>query len=173
MIRIDSLETPIGLLWLAAAGDELVEVTFDAAPAGVPQADPLGATSRLRAYFDGDLDAIERLPARAAAGSPFQRRVWEELRRIPRGTTRSYGEVAARIGRPGAGRAVGMANHRNPLGVVVPCHRVVGADGSLTGYAGGLQRKRWLLIHEGALAAATPQLLPFPPLRPPAPPPRP
>jgi methylated-DNA-[protein]-cysteine S-methyltransferase len=154
MTCVDSLETPIGLLWLATEGDALARVTFGVAPEGIPAPDPLGCTSRLRAYFAGDLDAIEGLPARAAAGTPFQRKVWEELRRIPRGTTRSYGEVAARIGKPGAGRAVGMANHHNPISVVVPCHRVVGADGSLAGYAGGLERKRWLLAHEGVELAA-------------------
>jgi len=102
----------------------------------------------LEAYLDGDLHAIERIPVRAD-GTPFQRQVWAALRVIPAGITVSYGTLAARIGRPSATRAVGMANNANPIGVVVPCHRVIGADGSLTGYGGGLARKRWLLEHEG------------------------
>jgi methylated-DNA-[protein]-cysteine S-methyltransferase len=90
------------------------------------------------------------------SGSPFQRRVWDELRTIPRGTTVTYAELAARIGMPRAARAVGAAVARNPISIVVPCHRVVGADGSLTGYAGGVERKRALLALEGALAAGLP-----------------
>jgi methylated-DNA-[protein]-cysteine S-methyltransferase len=86
-------------------------------------------------------------------GTPFQRRVWAELRRIPAGTTVTYAELAHRVGRPGAARAVGAAVARNPVSIVVPCHRVVGADGSLTGYAGGIERKRALLAAEGALPA--------------------
>ena len=85
-------------------------------------------------------------------GTPFQARVWRALRRIPAGTTRSYGQIARKLGQPTALRAVGHANGRNPISIVVPCHRLVGADGSLTGYGGGLARKRWLLEHEGALA---------------------
>ena len=88
----------------------------------------------------------------AARGSAFQHLVWQALRQIPHGQTESYGELAARIGQPGAARAVGLANHQNPIGIVVPCHRVIGADGSLTGFAGGLHRKQWLLGHEGALS---------------------
>jgi methylated-DNA-[protein]-cysteine S-methyltransferase len=97
-------------------------------------------------------------PVRVAfrGGTPFQRRVWEELRTIPRGETLTYGELAARIGRPGAARAVGAAVARNPVSLVVPCHRVVGADGSLTGYAGGIERKRALLAIEGARVGEAP-----------------
>jgi methylated-DNA-[protein]-cysteine S-methyltransferase len=82
-------------------------------------------------------------------GTPFQREVWAALRRIPAGQIASYGQLAARIGRPAAVRAVGLANGSNPVGVIVPCHRVIGANGSLTGYGGGIERKRWLLAHEG------------------------
>ena len=89
----------------------------------------------------------------AAAGTPFQRRVWAALGEIPFGATVSYRELAQRIGRPGAARAVGLANGRNPLSIVVPCHRVIGADGSLTGFGGGIERKRWLLAHERARRA--------------------
>jgi methylated-DNA-[protein]-cysteine S-methyltransferase len=101
----------------------------------------------LRRYFAGDVAAIDHLPV-AAVGTPFQREVWQALRAIPAGTTCSYGELAKRIGRPRAVRAVGMANGSNPIGIVVPCHRVIGANGLLTGYGGGMERKRWLLDHE-------------------------
>ncbi|WP_296666483.1 methylated-DNA--[protein]-cysteine S-methyltransferase, partial [Demequina sp.] len=101
------------------------------------------------AYFDGAAAEVE--VAGIAPGTDFQRAVWAELRHIPAGTTRTYAEVARAIGRPTATRAVAAAIGRNPLTVAVPCHRVVGADGALTGYAGGLERKRWLLEHEGAI----------------------
>ncbi len=99
------------------------------------------------AYFAGDLLAIEGVEVRTA-GTDFQRSVWAELRRIPAGTTISYGELAARIGNTRASRAVGLANGSNPVVLVQPCHRVIGANGSLTGFGGGLERKRWLLAHE-------------------------
>ena len=111
--------------------------------------------SALESYFAGDLGALDAL-ACDAPGTPFQRAVWAALRAIPAGTTESYGELAARIGAPKAFRAVGLANNRNPIGVVVPCHRVIGADGSLTGYAGGLPRKQWLLAHEARHAGQGP-----------------
>jgi methylated-DNA-[protein]-cysteine S-methyltransferase len=106
-------------------------------------------TSLTRRYFAGDLTAIDTIPVRTA-GTTFQRRVWRALRTIPCRTTVSYTQLAIRIGRPDAVRAVGSANGANPIGVVVPCHRVIGADGSLGGYGGGIQRKAWLLAHEGA-----------------------
>jgi len=102
----------------------------------------------LDAYFAGDLTAIDDVPV-ATNGTPFQRTVWAALRRIPAGTTTSYGALAASIGYPSAMRAVGLANGANPVAIIVPCHRVIGADHSLTGYGGGLPRKRWLLEHEG------------------------
>jgi methylated-DNA-[protein]-cysteine S-methyltransferase len=101
----------------------------------------------LEAYFDGELDALARQPT-ATNGTDFQRAVWSALRDIPIGQTVSYGALAVRIGRPTATRAVGLANGANPIAIIVPCHRVVGADASLTGYGGGLERKRWLLAHE-------------------------
>ncbi len=104
---------------------------------------------RLKAYFAGDIAAIDDIPAESA-GTDFQRKCWQMLRKIPAGKTWSYNQLARRIGRPAAIRAVGAANGANPISVVVPCHRVIGADGSLTGYGGGLDRKRWLLRHEGA-----------------------
>lgn len=100
-------------------------------------------------YFAGDIRALERIPVETV-GTAFQRKVWAALRRIPAGETRSYGQLAAEIGEPKAMRAVGLANGQNPVAIVVPCHRVIGADGSLTGFGGGLPRKRWLLKHEGA-----------------------
>jgi methylated-DNA-[protein]-cysteine S-methyltransferase len=112
--------------------------------------DPLGVTSRLRSYFGGDLTALSDVPA-DAGGTPFQRMVWSQLRSIPTGGTITYGELAARIGRPGASRAVGHANSLNPIPIVLPCHRVIGANATLTGYSGGLFRKEWLLRHEGAI----------------------
>jgi len=108
---------------------------------------------KLSAYFAGELNALAGLPV-LTGGTPFQREVWAALRKIPAGKTLSYGALAKRIGRPNAVRAVGLANAANPIGVVVPCHRVIGADGSLTGYAGGLERKRWMLEHEGAVLRA-------------------
>src|SRR5262249_44796313 len=96
----------------------------------------------------------------AGSGTPFQQQVWEELKMIPYGTTLSYGDLARRIGQPGAARAVGMANARNPIGIIVPCHRVIGANGKLTGYGGGLPRKEALLAFEALVAARGPQSFP-------------
>ena len=109
--------------------------------------DPFGHVAALERYFDGDITALDTIEV-AFRGTPFQRDVWTALRGIAAGSTLSYGGLARRIGRPAAVRAVGLANGRNPIGVVVPCHRVIGSDGSLTGYGGGLVRKRWLLEHE-------------------------
>lgn len=105
--------------------------------------------ARLRAYLAGDLRALDDV-AVDPGGTPFQRRVWAALRRVPPGRTVTYGELARRAGCPGAARAVGAASGANPIWIVIPCHRAIGADGRLTGYAGGLTRKRWLLAHEGA-----------------------
>lgn len=148
--------TPIGDLTLLVA-HEGVRIL------ALPDSDDLAATGRpasracmervlgwLRAYFDGDLAALARIPV-APEGTPFQLRVWEELRRIPVGATWSYRELAERIGQPTAVRAVALANARNPVAIAIPCHRVIGSDGTLVGYGGGLPRKRWLLEHEGAL----------------------
>jgi methylated-DNA-[protein]-cysteine S-methyltransferase len=114
---------------------------------------PDGVRRALEAFFAGELAAIDALAVRTG-GTAFERRVWDALRRIPAGTTTSYGALAASLGCPGASRAVGRANGANPVVVVVPCHRVIGADGSLTGYGGGVERKRWLLDHERATAPA-------------------
>ncbi len=112
--------------------------------------DPGGLTKAMRKYFEGDIDVIDALPVETT-GTPFQRSVWQALRRIRRGTTISYAELARRIGNPRAVRAAGLANGQNPISIVVPCHRVIGSNGTLTGYGGGLPRKKWLLEHEGAL----------------------
>ncbi|WP_104202810.1 methylated-DNA--[protein]-cysteine S-methyltransferase [Billgrantia saliphila] len=116
------------------------------APASIRQA--------LEAYFDGEPSYLDAVPV-ATGGTEFQRQVWQALRGIPMGATLSYGELAARVGRPGASRAVGLANGANPIAIVVPCHRVIGANGTLTGYGGGLPRKRWLVAHEQRLSGAT------------------
>jgi methylated-DNA-[protein]-cysteine S-methyltransferase len=112
-----------------------------------PGAIPCFITEAIKRYFAGDLTAINALPV-ATAGTPFQRTVWTALRNIPVGETTTYSQVAHQIGKPAALRAVGHANGSNPVGVVVPCHRVIGRDGSLAGYGGGMERKRWLLRHE-------------------------
>lgn len=112
-------------------------------------ADPAGVVTRLERYFAGDLDALAGIVV-DTGGTPFQRRVWSELRKIPVGQTVSYGDIARAIDAPTAVRAVGAANGANPVGIVVPCHRVIGTDGNLTGYGGGIERKRWLLRHESA-----------------------
>ena len=110
--------------------------------------DDFGAA--LADYFKGDLDRLGKIPWRVA-GTPFQRRVWSALPNIPAGTTMSYGALAAKLDAPKAMRAVGHANGSNPLSVVLPCHRLIGAGGSLVKYGGGLARKRWLLAHEGVV----------------------
>ncbi len=110
-------------------------------------------TAALQDYFAGNTQALDGIVVRTG-GTPFQKSVWSALRGIPAGTTLSYGALADRLDSPRAVRAVGLANGANPISIVVPCHRVIGADGSLTGYGGGLERKQWLLNHEGALSAS-------------------
>ncbi|MFB7109053.1 methylated-DNA--[protein]-cysteine S-methyltransferase [Streptomyces sp. NPDC056291] len=118
---------------------------------GEPDDGPFGeAVDQLAAYFTGELKEFT-VPLRLH-GTPFQRTVWDQLRKIPYGETRSYGELATALGNPGASRAVGLANGKNPIGIIVPCHRVIGAGGSLTGYGGGLPRKRRLLDFERGTA---------------------
>lgn len=143
------LDTPIGKLGLCADGDALVRIGF------VPMAQvPLGecavlssAAEQLTAYFAGELRVFD-LPL-APTGTDFQRRVWDALCTVPYGTTATYADIAKKIGSPKAMRAVGQANNLNPLPIVIPCHRVIGADGSLVGYAGGLETKKTLLRLEG------------------------
>ncbi len=113
----------------------------------LPKQNPSGHTATVMAYFDGDMQALDRIPV-MFEGTPFQNKVWKALRKIPIGRTTSYGALAKKIGEPRAVRAVGLANGANPIAVVVPCHRVIGSNGSLTGFGGGLSRKKWLLEHE-------------------------
>ena len=165
-LRFDRIDTPIGRMLIVADGGGNLRATHwveseeelhrslrllygDGGFRLEPERNPNGLADALRSYFAGHLRAIDTLPVETG-GTSFQREVWTALRKIACGTTISYGELARRIGRPKAVRAVGLANGSNPIGVVVPCHRVIGSDGSLTGYGGGLERKRWLLHHEGA-----------------------
>jgi methylated-DNA-[protein]-cysteine S-methyltransferase len=163
---LDTLNSPLGAIFVATDEQErlrvldfatheermrrLVRLQYRGAASLRPGRISRAIRSALRAYFDGDLAALGAVEV-ATGGTSFQREVWRALRDIPPGGTRSYGELAAAIGRPRAVRAVGLAIGANPAGIVVPCHRVIGANASLTGYAGGLERKRWLLSHEGAL----------------------
>lgn len=146
-----TLPSPVGELTLLSDGERLVGCHLPE-HGGAARVDPLWtrddgplreAGAQLEAYFAGERDAFT-LPL-APRGTPFQREVWQALTAIPYGTTVSYGTIAARVGRPRAMRAVGAANRRNPIAIIVPCHRVIGADGSLTGYGGGLERKQVLL----------------------------
>ncbi len=149
-------ESPIGRLLLTSDGTALTGLYME--PSRKAQCidgwiedvtvAPLSAAVRqLTEYFDGTRREFD-LPLRLQ-GTVFQQRVWRQLTEIPYGQTWSYGQLARRIDKPSASRAVGLANGRNPISILVPCHRVIGADGSLTGYGGGIERKRWLLVHEG------------------------
>ena len=165
-LTLSWLESPIGPLALAcddagavrglSFGDGLIgamrrEYPGAALSEGVA---PAAAARQIAAYFDGDLEALTRVNWSldgATAGDGFQARVWRALAAVPAGVTISYGEMAKRAGEPGAAQAAGVALNRNPIPLILPCHRVIGADGSLTGFGGGLERKGWLLRHEGAL----------------------
>jgi methylated-DNA-[protein]-cysteine S-methyltransferase len=166
-LNLDRLETPIGEAFLVADENgilcafdwidheerlrRLLSRYYGAAVRLSDGPAPSGIRAAFAAYFAGDLAALESIPCRRT-GTPFQQTAWAALRKIPVGQTVSYGEQARRMGKPKAMRAVGLANGANPIGVVIPCHRVIGANGSLTGYGGGLQRKLWLLRHERAMA---------------------
>jgi methylated-DNA-[protein]-cysteine S-methyltransferase len=153
-----NMDTPIGRIGLTATPDGRAEIWFDgyeeSAPKGAGDRDPAGvldqARTQLAEYFAGSRTTFD-VPL-APTGSAFELNVWALLRDIPAGETASYGEIARKLGEPTMARAVGRANGQNPLPIVVPCHRVIGANGSLVGFGGGLERKRWLLEHEGALA---------------------
>ena len=160
-LEMDRVDSPIGSLLLAWRGETLCALGFDdreermAGALKVRFGDvkvTAGKDSQyfrrcLEEYFAGEMAALDRV-AVDTGGTPFQQRVWRLLREIPAGTTTTYGELAAQLDSPGAARAVGLANATNPVAIVVPCHRVIGAGGNLTGYGGGLDRKRWLLAHE-------------------------
>ncbi len=153
------VSSPIGELVLMSDGEALTGLHMPLKQ-GKPVAAPgpgwkrddkalRGAREQMRQYFAGERRDFEL--ALSMAGTPFQRLVWQGLLEIPFGTTWSYAELAAHVGRPGASRAVGAANGRNPIGIVVPCHRVIGSDGTLTGYGGGVDRKEFLLAHEASV----------------------
>jgi len=160
---LDRLATPIGIALLVTDAEgalraldwedyehrmrELLRLHYGAVELSERPA-PAAMKAALSGYFDGDLAQLASIAWRVA-GTPFQRKVWTALATIPAGTTQSYGALAARLGMPKAVRAVGHANGSNPISVVLPCHRLIGADGSLVKYGGGLERKRWLLRHEG------------------------
>lgn len=160
-LELDRIDSPIGELVLVVDGDRLCALDYADCEARmlrllrrrygpvelVPAHDPQGFRAALRAYFAGEFQALDAIPI-TTAGTPFQERVWALLRSIPVGEARAYGAVAAELGNVSASRAVGLANALNPIALVVPCHRLIGARGALTGYAGGLWRKRWLLAHE-------------------------
>jgi methylated-DNA-[protein]-cysteine S-methyltransferase len=164
---IDRLATPIGELIVIADADgalrtidwtdheERMKLLLDRYYGKgrytlTPKRDPGGLTSAMRRYFKGEIGVLQDL-AVATSGTDFQTSVWKALRKIKGGTTISYAELASRIGKPKAVRAAGLANGQNPISIVVPCHRVIGSNGSLTGYGGGLHRKQWLLAHEGVM----------------------
>ena len=158
---LDRLQSPIGTILLITDGEALRALDFlDFEPRMrrllklhygpqpvLEKPESLGIKRSLLAYFSGDLKILDEITVRTQ-GTAFQQQVWAELRKIPPNKTITYGELAKRIGRPSASRAVGLANGSNPIAIVVPCHRVIGSTGALTGYGGGIERKRWLLQHE-------------------------
>jgi methylated-DNA-[protein]-cysteine S-methyltransferase len=153
-ILTTTVESPIGPLTLVARDGVLTNVAMhEQRHMSPPPADAIenaawfkDVAAQLDAYFAGELSTFDL--EMNLLGTPFQQRVWSALSEIPYGETISYGELARRVGNPNASRAVGLANGRNPVAIIVPCHRVIGANGSLTGYGGGLERKTWLLDHE-------------------------
>jgi methylated-DNA-[protein]-cysteine S-methyltransferase len=150
------VQFPLGSFRATVEDGVVRAATFEATPQPVRR-DAWGVHDVLAAYFDGDIHALDAIVVEPEGGTAFQRDVWKRLREIPAGTTVSYGELAARVGRPSAARAVGMANAANPITLIVPCHRVVRTGGVLGGYAFGLDYKRWLLDHESnVLAVAMP-----------------
>jgi methylated-DNA-[protein]-cysteine S-methyltransferase len=132
----------------------MLRMRFGGTPVLETADDPHEITSAIRAYFEGDLAALDTIDV-DGGGTEFQRQAWKALRTIPPGETRTYGQMATALGRPNAARAIGMANALNPVSLVVPCHRLVGSNGSLTGYGGGIERKRWLIDHERRHASRT------------------
>jgi methylated-DNA-[protein]-cysteine S-methyltransferase len=158
---VDAVSTPVGEVVLISQGNRLYALEFDNGQGGVVGRmrrrfrepnfifgkDVFGFAARLGAWFRGDLRAVEEI-AVETGGREFQQRVWAAVRAIAPGETRTYGQIAAGLGSPRLARAVGQANARNPVAIVIPCHRVIGSGGKLTGYAAGIHRKRWLLDHE-------------------------
>lgn len=169
-LETDVIETPVGEVIVVVADGVLLALDFEDYRERMmrllakrfesvvlqPVDNPAGVSQRVVQYFSGELRSLEAIPM-ATGGTDFQQQVWQGLREISPGTVMTYGELAEKIGNPKAVRAVGMANSLNPISIALPCHRVVGASGKLTGYAGGLERKQWLLTHEGVeLPRATP-----------------
>lgn len=164
VFHYDEFSSPIGRILFASDGEAVCSLDFSGYEERMTtllerrfgpskfckKSDPLKLHARLTAYFDGDLHVFDNVPTRGQ-GSEFQETVWQALREIPPGATWTYGQLAQRLKRPQAARAVGHANSQNPIAIIVPCHRVIGASSKLTGYAAGLERKEWLLKHEGAL----------------------
>ena len=146
----DTIESPLGLIEIRAADSAVTDVRFVARKDGAPRSNPVvrNAAQQLQEYFAGKRRDFQ-FPL-APGGTEFQKSVWSQLLRVPFGTTASYRDIAAAIGNPRATRAVGAANGSNPIAIVVPCHRIIGSNGHLTGYGSGLWRKEWLLLHEGA-----------------------
>jgi methylated-DNA-[protein]-cysteine S-methyltransferase len=163
IFSVDRLDTPIGIALLVSDANgalrafdwedhanrltQLLRLQYGAVDLKEARA-PKAIRSHLADYFNGDLEALKKIEWRVA-GTPFQRKVWTALPKIRAGTTMSYGALAAKLGSPNAMRAVGHANGSNPISVVIPCHRLIAANGSLVKYGSGLERKRWLLMHEG------------------------
>ncbi len=165
-LLIDRIASPLGTIILISDGKSLCSLDFaDYEPRMMAllykryeslqlenAIDPQGFSSKVRAYLDRDYGSLDDIPINAG-GTDFQQQVWQMLRTISVGSAVSYGQLATKLGKPTAARAVGMANSLNPIAIVVPCHRVIGAKAKLTGYAGGLKRKQWLLQHEGVCAS--------------------
>jgi methylated-DNA-[protein]-cysteine S-methyltransferase len=163
VLWVDYVRSPLGTVTILATDDALCAVVFSVArprtlarihsrfPGVVLKRrhDPNGYATRVRAYFSGDLNALDGITV-DCGGTAFEEQVWTALRTIPPGTTITYRRLAEIVGRPRAIRAVGLANARNAVCLVIPCHRIIGSDGHLTGYGGGIWRKQWLLAHEGA-----------------------
>lgn len=146
MEKVFFYDTPVGKLCIGEEDDSITRVTWSKVPQEYIQEETeliLNCKIQLEEYFAGNRKQFD-LPL-APKGTDFQKRVWKALTDIPYGETRTYGEIAAAVGSPKAARAVGMANNKNPIGIIIPCHRVVGADGKLVGYAGGMEKKEWLL----------------------------
>ena len=146
------VNSPIGPIRVDATAEAVTRVAFVDGKSAKPDARnaiTTAAVSELSAYFAGSLDVFS-VPL-SPSGTAFQQQVWQQLQRIPCGSTISYAQLASWVGKPKGAQAVGQANGRNPIAVIIPCHRVIGKDGTLTGYAGGLERKAWLLQHEATL----------------------
>jgi methylated-DNA-[protein]-cysteine S-methyltransferase len=160
-LYLDTVDSPIGQILVITDASDLCAlefadyqtrtITFLTKRFGSfelqPTSNPLQISERIQAYFQGDYKSLDQIPV-SLRGTDFQQQIWLALRTIPVGSSITYGQLANQLGKPNASRAVGLANSQNPIALVLPCHRVIGANGQLTGYAGGLERKRWLLEHE-------------------------